>query len=48
MMKLRLNRDKALLTPVIGVFWENKNRNGGYRLSVSIIFLCFEIELLML
>ena len=46
MMKLRLNRDKALLTPV-GVFWENKNRNGGYRLSVSIIFLCFEIELLM-
>jgi len=47
MMKLRLNRDKALLTPAIGVFWGNKNRNDGYRLSVSIIFLCFEIELLM-
>ena len=32
MMKLRLNRDKALLTPVIGVFWENKNRNSIFHL----------------
>lgn len=46
-MKLRLNRDKALLTPAIGVFWGNESRNGGYKISVSVIFLCFEIELLM-
>ena len=43
-MKVKVQKETALVFPTIGLFWGNSNRNGGYLFSVSILLIFIEIE----
>lgn len=46
-MKVRLRKESyCIIMPTLAVWWGQSGYNGGYRFSVSLIVLCFELEFL--
>lgn len=43
-MKVKVQKETALVFPTIGLFWGHSNRNGGYLFSISILLIFIEIE----
>lgn len=43
-MKVKVQKETALVFPTIGLFWGHSDRNGGYLFSISILLIFIEIE----
>lgn len=46
-MKVRLRKESCcIIMPTLAVWWGQIKYNGGYKFSISLIALCFELEFL--